>query len=418
MSQDNSTRDCLKWLGESEEEAIVLVRPVPSDAFDLLILGAGVIGLACAREIRRRHPSHRLAILDAPTGALPASRAAAGMLAPYAEFADDTALARWCAASYAAYPSYVTELERETGLTVGLHHTGTLVPEVPWADEDLAMRAAAWSRRGIPWRWLEGSALQRSEPALAPRVTRAAWLPEGGINSRLLHGALLAAVRATAVAWVEGRAVRARVERDHVVGIHLADGRYIACRAVLAATGAWTTPVADLLDLRFSVRPIKGQIVRVAAPDDTLRHVIHADGVYIAPWGEHGIVIGSTMEDVGFDGTVDDTTVASLRARAMTLVPAIENCPVAESWAGFRPKSEDGLPIIGWSGRWANVMVATGHFRNGILLTPATASAVAQLYENPNDSTWEAFSPERHGLGDTAVGNHAAPAPTPSSFQE
>lgn len=365
--------------------------------YDLLILGAGVIGLACAREIHRRHPSHRVALLDAPTGAMPASRAAAGMLAPFAEFAEDSALARWCAESFAAYPVFASELARETGLDIGLHHTGTLVPEGD-DPENLHRNAQAWTRRGVAWRWLQGDDLRRAEPALAPTVRRAAWLPEAGLVSRQLHAALMASVRRTPMGFIEGTARRVLAEGHRVTGIELADGRVVPCRAVLAATGAWTSPVAELLDLRFRITPIKGQVARLAAPAGTLRHVIHTHGVYLAPWADQGIVMGSTMEDVGFDASVQEATIAAMRARAMAFVPAIAECPVAETWAGFRPKAVDRLPIVGWTARWANVMIATGHFRNGILLTPATARAVARLYENPNDHTWRAFSPERPGL--------------------
>lgn len=373
------------------------------DHYDLLVLGAGVIGLSCVREIRRRHPWLRLALLDAPTGAVPASRAAAGMLAPYAEIAEDSPLARWCAESYEMYPAFVGELERETRTPVGFHREGTLVPVAGQEDVvHIQTRAAQWTRRSVPWRWVEGDALRRAEPALARDVSLAVWLPGGGVNSRQLHTALLASVRATAVSWIEGVAAGVHADGDKVVGIELADGRVVHCRALLAATGAWTTPVAELLGLRFRLRPIKGQMARVAAPDNTLRHVIHGAGVYMAPWVGHGIVIGSTMEDVGFDTSVNADTIASLRARAVDLVPAIEGLSVAESWSGFRPRADDGLPIVGWAARWCNVMVATGHFRNGILLTPATAHAVANLYENPNDVKWRAFSPERPGVTESS----------------
>ena len=237
--------------------------PVFSDSnpFDLLILGAGSIGLACAREIRRRHPSHRIAILDAPTGALPASRAAAGMLAPFAELAEDSPLARWCEESLVAYPAFAAELERETGISIGLHRDGTLVPEAD-GEYHLDRSIEYWTRRGLAWKLIEREALRRAEPSLAPSVRRAAWLPEAGLNSRQLHEALLAAVRVTGLAWIQGSARRVLAEGDHVVGVELADGRVVRCRAMLAATGAWTSPVAELLDLRFHIKPIKGQIVR------------------------------------------------------------------------------------------------------------------------------------------------------------
>jgi len=363
--------------------------------FDILILGGGVIGLACARALHGRHPGLAIGILDAPAQAMPASLAAAGMLAPWSEFPEASPLGELCVASHRMYLAFVAELARDTGVELELEGAGTLVPDVAFERERFEGKLAAWRARGVEHEIIEGAALRAAEPALSPAVARAARLPERIVNPRRLHGALRADAARRGVQWVEGRA-SARIQNgDRVEGLVLDDGRRVECETLVAATGAWTRDVAELLDLRFDVAPVKGQMLLIEARDGLLNHVVHLKSVYLAPRAGAGIVVGSTMEERGFDATVDEHFVREFRARAVDLVPELAGKPTLERWAGHRPRSSDGLPILGRTPRWSNAIVATGHFRNGILLTPATGEIVARLYDDAACATWAEFSPAR-----------------------
>lgn len=363
--------------------------------FDLLVLGGGVIGLACARAIQRRHPKMTVGIVDAPTQAMPASRAAAGMLAPYAEFGEDTPLARACEQSLQLYDEFLSELLTESRIPVSFVRHGTLIPETREEKPRFAARLAQYTSRRIDFHLIEGDALRRVEPVLHPDIVRAIWLPEALVNSRSLHTALREAVVRAGATWIDGRAVCRHDQRSRITGIELADGTHLKCGTLLAATGAWSNEVAALLDMPFDVRPIKGQMIRVASPNDWLYHVVHLKAFYLAPRPGFGIIIGSTMEDKGFDTRVDDEVVREFLAIADEVAPGVAAFPLAEAWAGLRPHTDDGLPIIGHSARWQNVLVATGHFRNGILLTPLTGEIIAEFFDDPASEEWKEFSPRR-----------------------
>lgn len=363
--------------------------------FDLLVLGGGVIGLACARAVRERHPRLRIAVLDAPAQAMPASLAAAGMLAPWSEFPEPSPLGELCVESLALYGGFLAELSRDTGIDVALEGAGTLVPDVPAESDRIDAKLEAFRRRGVAHRVVEDEALRALEPALSPSVKRAILLPEAIVNPRRLHAALRADAERRGIEWIEGNALARLQQGSRVAGLLLVDGRRVAFDTLLAATGAWSGAVAALLDLHFDVVPVKGQMLRLGAPDGLLRHVVHLKSVYLAPRAGAGIVVGSTMEEKGFDVQVSAAFVDEYAARAAALVPAVAEARVIERWAGHRPRSADGAPIIGRSHRWDNVLVATGHFRNGILLTPATARMVAAIYDGEADAAWTPFSPAR-----------------------
>jgi glycine oxidase len=196
----------------------------------------------------------------------------------------------------------------------------------------------------------------------------------------------------------QGRIVDVTSDGNLLTGIRLDDGNEIRFDILLAATGAWTNDIARLLDLPFAIRPIKGQLARIGTPDGMLRHVLHLKSLYVAPRAGAGLIVGSTMEDRGFDETIESDVIADFFQQAKSLIPNLGGYDVAEAWVGFRPRSADGLPIIGWSDRWTNLMIATGHFRNGILLTPLTAHIVGELVENPENPKWAIFSPNREQL--------------------
>lgn len=359
---------------------------------DLLVVGGGVIGLACALEIDAAHPGLRIAVLDKPTAAGKASRAAAGMLAPWAEFGADGPLYRLCVRSLGRYPAFLARHAPH----VRLHQSGTLVPSDP-ANERSATREAFLRGTGLRFDVLEGADLRRAEPALNPSIARALLLPEALIHAAALHEALLAraAVRGIALSAADIAEVRTRGAR--IESVRLDDGTECAPGHVLLATGAWSAALGERFRIAIPVHPVKGQLAVLAAPDGLLRHTIHTHEAYAAPRAGHGIVVGATMEDAGFDAGASAATTAALVEASAALVPALAGLPVREVHVGFRPRTTDGLPVIGRSSVWENLLIATGHFRNGILLTPETGAAVARLYEGGSAESLAAFAPGRLG---------------------
>jgi len=367
----------------------------PNPELDLLVLGGGVIGLACVRAIHQKHPELRAAVLDAPTGAIPASRAAAGMLAPYAEFKEDGPLPRLARHSLHGFRSYLEDLTDESGADVTCVWSGTFVPGTPETDEEITERAKDPMLVAAGAHMVTGRDLHAREPRLSPDIERALWLPEGVVNPRELHEALRSAAMRRHIGWIDGVPVEAIPEGRRLAGFKLKSGKELRAKVILIATGAWSGEVARMTGVEFGMKPLKGQIARLEAPSDFLHHVIHHPDIYLAPRPGEGIVIGASMEDKGFDTTIDAEVIRGFVARAAALVPHAARLVVLETWAGFRPMTPDRLPVLGWTRKWENVMVASGHYRNGILLVPATAEAIAALYDDPAATGYEAFSPAR-----------------------
>jgi glycine oxidase len=365
---------------------------------DVLILGKGVIGLSAARELAIRNPDLSIAILEAPTSAMAASRAAAGMLSPAAEFGTDSPLGRLGVESLGMYPDFVRSLEEESGLDLGLRWDGTLIPDIEVQREEFEAKLYECRNADGEYRLLEGDDLRTAEPGLNDTIKRALWLPEGVLNSCRLHDALIASARKRGVAIVEGIPISVERTGDHIQAVVLQDGRRIELATLIAATGAWTDDIAEILGLQFDIRPVKGQVARMQCPDGFVRHIFHLQGFYMAPRVGAGVLLGSTMEDVGFDASISEEVIARFIRQARQLFPALVEFDVVETWAGFRPRSTDGMPIIGWISNDSNVLVATGHFRNGILLTPITGHMIAEMYADPEAALWTEFSAQRPSL--------------------
>jgi glycine oxidase len=359
---------------------------------DLLVVGGGVIGLACALEIDAAHPGLRIAILDRPAAAGKASRAAAGMLAPWAEFGADGPLYRMCVRSLGRYPGFLAQHAPH----VRLHQAGTLVPSDP-GNSRSASREAFLRGTGLRFDVLEGAGLRRAEPALSPSITRALLLPEALIHPAALHEALLARAATRGIALSPADVAEVRTRGSRIGSVRLDDGSECTPGHVLLATGAWSAALGERFRVAIPVHPVKGQLAVLAAPEGLLRHTVHTHEAYAAPRAGHGIVVGATMEEAGFDTSAPAEVTARLIEASAALVPALAGLAVREAHVGFRPRTADGLPVIGRSSRWENLFIATGHFRNGILLTPETGAAVARLYAGDAGEGLDAFAPSRFG---------------------
>lgn len=365
-------------------------------SYDIAIIGGGVIGLAIAHALTERRSGRRVAVVEAQTGSREASWAAAGMLAPYSEFNGDTPLFRLCRDSADMYPDFVRALREETGAPCTLVDTGCLLLQRDTGDaQEIDLKLRFMHSLGIDATLLEGPALRECEPNLGPDVRRAVLLPERSVNNRQLWDALAAACRTRGVDLQVGTPVHA-VEREgeRIRAVRTPAGDVHADIFILAA-GAWSTALGDLFGVTLPVVPVKGQMLRYDVPDGSVRHTLHRGSTYVVPRPGYGVIVGTTVEDRGFDTSVDDAAIAGLVRGAAGLVPLLAECAPCETWAGLRPKAPDAAPILGPAPGCANLFLATGHFRNGILLTPITGTVLADLVDGTELRDLAPFSPAR-----------------------
>jgi len=346
------------------------------------IIGGGVIGLSLGWRLAEAGCPVTLVERQAETGR-GASWAAAGMLAAGIE-AEPTeealfTLARW---SQALWPGFAAELEAASGLPVGYDATGTLVCAFT-RDQAEKLRHGIAFQRGLGgvFEWLGAAAAREREPGLAPNLVAAAFSPnDHQVDNRRLATALAEAFRRAGGQLVTGTEAAVDLAGGRAAGIIAGDTRYPADLTVVAA-GAWSRSVPGLpVGDRPPTRPIKGQMLALGMPADAplVRHVIWGGHCYLVPRADGRLLVGATVEERGFDDTITAGGLLGLLDDAWRSLPGIEELPILETWAGFRPGSPDDQPMLGTTGI-DGLLVATGHHRNGILLTPATATAMADL---------------------------------------
>jgi len=314
---------------------------------DVLIVGGGIIGLAIALELAQAG----MAVTLVERGELGrgATWASAGMLAPEAEELTGQLL-QLGLQSRQMYPHWIAQIMRLTGLSCGYWCCGILKPTADPTQPHC----------------LTGQELQQKQSGLG--FAQAVWLPEDGqVDNRLLTMALISAVRSQGVKVLTGTAVyKVATLGDRVLYLETSAGRLTAAHYVLA-TGAWTQ---ELLPL--PITPKKGQMLAVFDPERSLQRVIFGDGIYLVPRQDGRIVIGATVEDVGWQGQCTAQGINHLLSGAIALYPAIAEMPVIETWWGFRPYAPNEQLLVGESA-YHNLSLALGHYRNGILLAPITA---------------------------------------------
>lgn len=351
-----------------------------SPASDVVVAGAGFAGLSVAWRCAQRGLSVTV-VDDAPGSG--ASYAAAGMLAPVTEAAyGEEALLRLCVASLERFPAFVAELERLSGVQVGLRTAGTLM--VGFDADDIAAleQLHAFQRElGLAADRLTPRAARQREPSLTPRVRGALHVAgDHSVDGRALHAALLRAAEAAGARLVTARVTRLCVSGGRVAGVRLADGAELAAGTVVLALGAWSgkLPGAPAVP----VRPVKGQILRLAGAegllDGTVRALVRGRPVYLVPYGHGRLVVGATVEDKGFDPAVTAGAVHDLLRDAIDVVPGVTELELIETIARYRPATPDNAPLLGPS-RLPGLAVATGHYRNGVLLAPVTGDVIADL---------------------------------------
>lgn len=347
------------------------------------VVGGGVVGLSCAWWLARAGCA--VEVVDPAPGA-GASHAAAGMLAPVSEVVpvEDLVL-RFGLASLAQWPDFASALESESSVDIGLRSTGTLLVAHDRADAaDLTRFATFLAGRGLRAEPLTGKETRVLEPALSPRIV--SGLHVGGdlsVDNRAMVRALLVACQGTGVRLHRDHA-SLLVEDGQVCGVATSADRIVADRVVVAA-GYATEELLRTAGLdrgRRLVRPVKGQILRLAGPPGLLQHTVRArvggDHVYLVPRDGGEVVVGATSEDVGPDTRVTAEAVHWLLQGALAVVPGVAELELRDSVARLRPATPDNAPVIGATAT-TGLLLATGHFRGGVLMAPATAQAITAM---------------------------------------
>ncbi len=364
---------------------------------DVVIVGGGIIGSAIAYELTRRC-GRSVAVLERDRVGGQASIAFAGILAVPAEYGAPEPLRDLAQASIAIYPEVVDDLRARTGLDPQLRHTGALHLAVDEAEEAAARAALPGLQARDPaCRWLDAAALREAEPAVGPGFRGALFAPgEWHVLSPLLVRAYARAAALAGAHIVEATEVRDFVvERGRVTALATTNGRVEAGTIVLAV-GAWSGALGQRLGLDLPVGPLRGQIIRLAAWTSPVRHILYRGDSYIVGKADGTIAVGATEEEVSFDRRATGAGIAYLAAFATETVPALGEATFLDAWAGLRPLPADGLPLIGPAPGLENVVVATGHARNGVLWSPITARIVADLLAGtPPALTIAPFDPAR-----------------------
>jgi glycine oxidase len=337
--------------------------------FDVIVIGAGVIGLSTAWRLRKA--GLRVLLVERGEPGREASHAAAGMIA-VCDPHNDPAMQPLAEMSAALYPEFVQELEDESGMKVDLRDAGVLTFLDP----------SSYSKLHPKSRSLDEPEIARLEPGVLSRKY-AYFLPERWVDPRLLCAALLRAFRHRSGELASGSPVVAmHPSEPSGFTVETAQTSYHA-DVVVNCAGAWAGQVGPN---GVPTRPVKGQmlsVVPVANPEPhapVLHHVIRAPEIYLVPRSDGRIIIGSTLEEAGFDKTIDSKVIQQLHHAAAGILPAVKDMRIHEVWAGLRPGTPDGRPLIG-AGHLRGYYVAAGHYRDGILLAPATAEVVTALIQ-------------------------------------
>lgn len=345
---------------------------------DCLIVGGGIIGLSLAYELSKSGMS--IAVIEQGEWGGQASSAAAGMLAPLKEFAEPGPNLDLGMASLALYPEWAEELFHATGCNVQLSLDGLITVAMNEREIESLRAKFRWQQAaGYDVAWLAGDQLRQAEPLLSPQAEAGIYSPgEGHVNNRMLLQALVFGCQQRGVELVQGAVVTELLTEAEgkVSGVATTLGKWYAEQTIITA-GAWTGIISSWLDVPMPVRPVRGQVAAVSSAGIPLRRVIFGTSGYIAPKKDGKIVIGATEDDAGFRREVTLAGLAGVLNGVLPYVPALHQAQFLQAWAGLRPATADGLPLLGPLPGWEGIALASGHFRNGILLSPITARLMA-----------------------------------------
>jgi glycine oxidase len=361
---------------------------------DVIVVGGGIIGCAVTRELARR--GARVRLIEARTVAGGATHASAGILAPYIEGHDRGPLFDLTLRSLALYDDFISAVSDDSGAIIDYRRCGSLeVPSDESAADLLRQTAAHGASAGLEW--LSPADAHRLEPALPATVPGALLSP--------MHGYVAVPTLTEALAW---SALRHGAEIEtgrHIKTIDRANGQLVVAADdgtswtaphVVLAAGSWSGQLHHPEAEPATVRPVRGQLIRLTWNAAPLSHVLWGRDCYVVPWQDGTLLVGATVEEVGFDERTTAAGVRDLLEAVCELLPEAWGATFLEARAGLRPATADGLPVIGRSADMAGLVYATGHFRNGVLLAPLTAAIVADLVlENRDDPALALTAPDR-----------------------
>jgi glycine oxidase len=367
------------------------------NSHDVIVVGGGIIGGAIA--FRLAQEKLRVALVDGQEPGREASWAAAGMLSPAPDSPDSIPLAPLGRASLALYPDFIAELQELTGRDVGYRREGTIeVLFAPDAERELSTLIALHHGLGLAAEPLSVEEARRLEPALGREARATALLPdEACLDNRALTAAILAAAQDAGVEIItDVKVTRLTTESARCTGVAAGDRLFPAGHVVLAA-GAFCGTIKGVTP-PAPVKPVRGQMVALHNGATPLRRVLRSDHAYIVPRNDdmpQRLIVGSTLENVGFEKQVTPQGLERIFSAAQELAPCLATAEVVDTWSGLRPDTPDHLPLLG-PGELEGLTFATGHYRNGILLTPITAKLVREwVTERRVSFDWERFSPLR-----------------------
>lgn len=351
--------------------------------FDAAIIGGGVIG--CAIAWRLAEAGMRVAVIERGEVGREASRAAGGMLAPLAEADSADDFFQLAVTSRAMYADFARELKTATGIDIEYRTEGTLFLSLTEEDDEELDRRWRWQRdAGLNVKRLNADCAHKLEPMINQRLRWALKFPDDHqVNNRRLVSALYSAALSAGVEFKTNTEVRKLMSEDsagrkQMTGV-ITSNSQIRSATVIIAAGCWSSLLDNPPTPTLEIEPVRGQMVAVEMTATPVNHVIYSRRGYIVPRFGGQLIAGSTSEKVGFDNRVTAGGVASIIDRASEILRDFGQLAITETWAGLRPHAADDLPVLGADPNVTGLIYATGHYRNGILLTPITALAISEL---------------------------------------
>ncbi|MDX6612817.1 MAG: glycine oxidase [Blastocatellia bacterium] len=380
---------------------------LPSTSADVVIIGGGVIGLAIGRALALRGVS-RVLIVERGRWGAEASSAAAGIIGPQAEANQADEFFQLACQSRDLYPAWAAALREESGTDIELDQTGTLYLAFTAADEAEAAHRYQWqTAAGYDLERLSASEARTFEPGISPAILSALRFPRDmQVDNRRLVAALTTANERLGVELAGGCDVGGiRTERERVRAVETSQGTIFTRHAIIAA-GAWSSSISlpdlppDIPMPRVRIEPVRGQMLCFETNPRLAQHVLYSPRGYLVPRSDGRLLAGSTSEHAGFEKRVTTTGIHTLTEQALEIIPGLGNLPLIDSWAGLRPRADDGLPVLGTCSDIEGLIYATGHFRNGILLAPITGELIADAVVGSScggltATLLDAFSPDR-----------------------
>lgn len=351
-----------------------------NDTTEVAIIGGGVIGCALAYFLRKAGVD--VLVVERAEIAAESSRAAAGLLAPLGALQGPGPLTDLIMASRALILDLIPELEELSGEQMEYHRRGSLRTANNGQEAAfLRGQMAAWQALGWQVSWLAGDEARQQEPHLAPTIEGTVFAPqEGSINPLGVTRAYAGAARRLGARFREHTEVtELACAGSRVRGLLTASGERIACAHLVIAAGAWSATFGEQLRLKVPVQPARGQILALTQVEPPLTHILFGQDVYLIPKPDRTIVVGATVEQVGFDKQVTAAGTSWLLTGATNLAPALAEAPLTRLWAGLRPWSADGHPILGPAPGWENVVLATGHSGIGFETSAISGQCLAEL---------------------------------------